>query len=488
MAYQDLREYISRLEEEGEIQRIEEEVDWDLEAGAIVRRALDLKAPAPFFQKLRGYPPGYTILASQWSASPRPSRYFAKFALAFGLPPDTPVSDLIEKVIKLWKTDPIKPVVVAKGSCQEEIHIGADVNLFEFPVPFIHQGIGGRYIGTFDTCISRDPDTGWTNWGMYRIMVHDKQHLAFFWHQPQTHMALHYHKYEMNNKPMPFAIVLGTEPITAIVSCRRLPPEVDEADIIGGIRGEALELVKCQTVDLEVPASAEIVIEGEIIPHERRGEGPFAEAPGYLSLDSAGFRAVGRVTAITHRHNPILPLLLAGAPPNDDFMMNAVMRSAMALDYLRSQGFPVKMVYFHPEAGPQLALIATRVPFANFAKHLATVFCAQSGGREVRPHVMVFDEDVDVTNLAEAMWAMATRCSPARGMSIITDLHISSLAPFLSREEREKGLGGACAIYDCTWPYHWPKDDIPTKASFDLIWPANIQKKVVKKWAKYGFK
>ncbi len=487
MPYNDLREYVARLEAEGEIQRITKEVDWNLEAGAIARRALDLKAPAPFFQKLLGFPAGYSILASQWSASTDASRYFAKLALAFDLPPDISATNLVEEVIKIWKRPPIEPVVVSSGPCQEEIHTGDDINLFEFPVPFIHQGIGGRYIGTFDTCISRDPETGWTNWGMYRIMVHDERTLGFFWHQPQTHMALHYRKYEQQNKPMPFAIVLGTEPITPIISCRRLPPQVNEADVIGGIRGKAVELVKCQTVDLEVPATAEIVIEGEILPRERKLEGPFAETPGYFSLDSSGLRAIGKVTTITHRHHPILPLLLAGTPPNDDFMMNAVMRSALATDYLRTQGFPVKMVYFHPEVGPQMALIATQVPFANFAKHLATVLIGQAGGREVRPHVMVFDEDVDVTNLGEAMFALATRCSPAHGISVINDLHIGQLAPFLSREEREKGLGGACAIHDCTWPYHWPKEDIPTKGSFDMLWPGDVQEKVLKNWAKYGF-
>ncbi|MDP2726813.1 MAG: UbiD family decarboxylase, partial [Dehalococcoidia bacterium] len=160
MAFQDQRDYIAALEREGEVQRIEKEVDWDLELGAIIRRSYDLKAPAPFFQKIKGYSPEYRVLGAPLGASARPGRLHARLAISLGMKPDSSLSDIMEEYIKR-KRNPLKPMLVSSGPCKEQIHVGSEVDLEEFPVPILHQGDGGRYIGTWHLVATKDPDSDW---------------------------------------------------------------------------------------------------------------------------------------------------------------------------------------------------------------------------------------------------------------------------------------------------------------------------------------
>jgi UbiD family decarboxylase len=247
MAIKDLREYIKQLEAAGEIQRIEKEVDWNLEIGAIIRRGLDLKAPAPFFQKIKGSPTGYRLFASANAASGRPGCQFARAAITLGLPPDISPAKIVEEYSQLMQRDPIKPVLVPEGPCQEVVFTGDNIDLLRFPTPYFHEGDGGRYIGTWHSCISKDPDTGVVNWGMYRTMLVDKNHLVMFWHSPQQHMYVHYNKYKAKNQPMPFAIAIGTDPVTPWFSGGRVPLGTPEPDVIGGVLGEPMQLVKAKT-------------------------------------------------------------------------------------------------------------------------------------------------------------------------------------------------------------------------------------------------
>jgi len=488
MAFKDLREYIARLEEEGEIQRIEKEVDWNLEIGAIIRRALDLSAPAPFFQKIVGSPPGYRLLASPNGTGVTPGRPYARVAVALGLPPNMPSSEMIKSYHGVMEKDPIKPVMVSEGPCQEEVYTGDDIDLLKFPTPVFHEGDGGRYIGTWLTCISKDPETGKVNWGMYRVMIHDKKHLLIYWHTPQQHMYGHYLKYKAMRKPMPFALAIGTEPITPWFSGGRIPLGVEEPDVIGGVLGEPIELVKCKTVDLEVPATTEIVIEGEVSLDETAIEGPFAEVLGYISPASRGENLLSRVTAITHRHDPILICTNPGPPPSDSYTKTSIEVSANVLRYLKGQGLPVKMAYAPLETSIRMILVSSEVPFRNYAKHLAIILWGIWGGKDRAPYLAVYNEDIDVTNFGQAMWALTTRCNPAKDIHIIRDLPGMALYPFLSKEERQKQTGGACTLFDCTWPLDWPKENIPVMASFEGVYPKEIREMVLKNWSNYGFK
>ena len=176
MAYADLREYIRRLEEMGELKRIKAEVDWKFELGGVMRKANDLRQPGLLFEKIKGYSPDYTILANMIGAA-KP-HVFGRVCLALELPVDTPPQEIITELEKRF-TNPIKPVLVNTGPCKENIIKGNAIDVLKFPAPFFRELDGGRFMGTWHTDITRDPDSGWVNWGMYRHMVHDGQSLAW---------------------------------------------------------------------------------------------------------------------------------------------------------------------------------------------------------------------------------------------------------------------------------------------------------------------
>ena len=483
MPFNDLREYIARLEQEGEVQRIDKEVDPDLEAGAVMRRSYDLRAPAPLFLNLKGYPKG-RIFGAPISLSSRKGRPFARFAISMDMPPESSAFEIIEEYIRRIR-NPIKPVLVRDGPCKENILKGDEVDLEIFPAPMLHQGDGGRYLGTWHANITKDPDTGVHNWGLYRIMIHDKKTMGGLV-LPIQNIGLHYYtKYEARGRSMEFAIAMGTEPVTPWVAGTRFPPNVSEADIIGGIRRAPLELVKCETVDLAVPATSEIVLEGFIAPGERREEGPFGEYTGFMASERAP-RPVYHVTAITHRHDPILPVTCMGVPVDDAAVSMSLTKAANILDETRSRGFPVKAVYCPPEAVTHWTVVSTEVPYPGYARYLAHAIWGMPWGRSAW-YLVIVEQDVDVTNMGQVLWAISTMCHPKRGIVQVENVPGHPLLPFLSPEERPKNLA-AYALLDCTWPRDWPKEKVPVKVSFDNVWPKEIQEKVLKNWRSYGYK
>lgn len=481
MPFKDLREYIAKLDEIGEVQTIEQEVDWNLEVGAIIRRSYDLRAPAPFFQKIKGYAEDFRIFGAPIGTSRR-DRYYARIATALDMPIDITAQAFIEKYIRR-KKNPIAPRIVKDGPCKEVIQTGNDVNLLQFPSPLIHGGDGGRYIGTWHTSITRDPETGWVNWGMYRLMIHDEKTMGGII-SPDQHIGLHYYQhYEKRNKPMEFAIAIGTEPVTALMSAIRTNPGIAEAAIVGSLRGEPIDVIQCETVDLQVPATSEIVIEGVVMPEERRAEGPFGEFTGYQAGDRKP-RPVFHVKAITHRQNPILPVTCMGVPVDDCAVVIPLAKAANLLDDLRGRGLPVKAAYCPPAGVSFMVIVSTKVPYVNYTQQLAHAIWANNRSFY---QVMIVEDDIDVTDWEQVMWAFTTRCHPERGIRQVPNAPGNPLLPFVNAYEREKLLS-AYVLFDCTFPKEWPKEFVPIKASFDVMWPQEIQKRVLANWNSYGYK
>jgi len=485
MMMRDLRDFIDFLQRHGELQRIQEEVDWNLEMGAITRRCYDLGAPAALFEKVKGYPRGYRALGAPLGPSRRAGHsLYARTAMALGLPPQTAAKEIMEVYLKR-KERPVKPKVVENGPCKENVLVGKDVDLLRFPSPLIHEGDGGRYIGTWHTVVTKDPDSSWVNWGMYRLMIHDRTTMGCLFPQ-QQHIGQIYQKYEAKNLPMPAAVAIGGQPVIPLVSCVQLPTFVNEVDIAGGLQGEPIPLVKCETVDLEVPASAEIILEGEVLPHERRLEGPFGEYMGY-EAGKASPKPVFQVNAITHRHDPIVPFSNMGMPIHEGQTATAFIKGAEVYHELRKLGLPVKGVFYPPYGVGHLAVVSTETPFINFAKRVAHAVWATKPGLFTY-YIVVVDADVDPANMDEVLHAITTKCHPVNGIHPVP--HIPGfpvLLPFLPPKERLLG-DAAGVIFDCTWPKDWPPEIIPVKATLENLWPKEIQDKVLGNWEKYGFK
>ena len=478
MPFKDLREFIDRLEKEGEVQRIKEEVDWNLEVGAMIRWANEKGLPAPLFEMVKDYPEGYRIFGSPLGTQKR-------MAIAMDMDTNSSVREMQDEYLKR-KRNPIKPVLVKDGPCKENIHIGDKVDLLAFPVPMQHLSDGGRYIGTWHLTINKDPDSDWVNWGMFRNMLQNKNTVGIE-AGPYTHFGmLHTQKYLAKNKPMEVAIAIGPEPMSTFCASTCFPYGVSEVDITGGMRGEPVELVKCETVDLEVPATSEIVIEGEVRPHDEMEEGPFAEYTGYMvTLKSP--RPVIRVKAVTHRNDPILATTCMGMPVIDDNVLNMVSLAAELQEVLTAQGLPVVGVSMFKEICWALVVVAVKVPYANVASDIAHVLWGSRAGFCLS-YIIVVEDDVDPFNMGEVMHALATKCHPYRGIVREEHARMTSYEPWADHHERKYRVG-AKTYFDCTWPLEWDPADVPIKASFanTKMYPLEVQQKALAKWHKYGY-
>lgn len=475
MPFKDNRQFIEALMKTGDAVKIKEEIDWDVEAGAVLRRALELDAPAPFFEKIRDYPPGYCIFGG-------PTATHRRMAIALGLKPDISMRELQAEFEKRME-HPLKPLLVKTGPCKDNIMMGRDVDLYKFPAPMVHEGDGGRYIGTWDTVITRDPDSEWTNWGMYRVMVHKKNIVSIALHIGNQGGKIFYGKYAPRNEAMPVAVVIGPDPLSGVISATRIEAGLSEVEYAGALNRKPVELVKCETSDILVPAHAEIVLEGEVIPDTMCLEAPFGEFTGYRT--GRQWKEICRIKAVTYRTSPILTMANPGIPGRFGSEGPGLARVAALKKLLRSCGISFTDVNIPVEMVGLLAIVSIkRLGQGNIATQVWNAIRSQGWHH---PLVLVVEDDVDVYNMAQVLHALATRCNPSTGIRIDAYDVGTALLPYLKQEERQWRKGSS-ALFDCTWPVEWTKEnDIPPLSSFNSIYSREIQEKVEKSWKKWGF-
>lgn len=475
MPYKDLREFIERLRPEVELTEISAEVDWRYELGAIVRKNLDMKGPALVFKKIKNYStPLFTCGMST----------YLRLALAMGLP----VNKTLEEIISEFRRriqKPIKARKVETGPCKENILKGDEVDLLKFPVPLWQEGDGGRYIGTWHGVITRDPETGWMNAGMYRLMVHDRKTLGILIARDQ-HIGLHYEKYRRMNRSMPVAIVIGMDPVLPLAFLTPFPADMDEYDFAGGLRGGAVDLVKCETVDLEVPAFAEIVIEGEIPLHERKVEGPFGEWMGHYGGRS-GPRPVIHIHCITHRNDPIFRGALEGKPINEDHICTSVALSALAYNFLiGTLGIPgIRGVHFPAASGGWgMAVVSVSQRYPAHSRTIAHALLGSKIGAFLK-NVVIADEDIDPFNLDEVWWAMLSRLQASRGITILQRGKTAFMDP--SQLPELQGFADTLLI-EAVKPYEWqPRSEWKNERFPPVAYPSKkMMEAVEKRWNEFG--
>lgn len=475
MDIKDNRQFINTAEATGDVVRIKEEVDWDNEAGALTRLTCEKRGPALLFEKIKDYSEEYRMMGA-------PLATFRRVAIAMGLKPDTAMQDLFQEYEKRTH-HPLKPITVKSAPCQEKVLKGKDLDVFKLPVPYIHEGDGGRYIGSWHMVIVRDPDSDWVNWGMYRMMVHNRKNIGGYWHIGTDAGKILMTKFIQKGKIMPVSIAVGADPISCLAATAPLKSGESEVDYAGGLHQEPVELVKSLTNDILVPAQAEIILEGEILPDTKMQEGPFGEYTGYRT--PGYYPRVCRLTAITHRNNPILTFTNMGMPVDDSGICWSMTTSAEISRHLKEYGLPVTGVFSPPETGNMLIIVRIRTLYGNIAHVVKNIISAIEPGM---PKVMVVDDDVDIYNLNEVWHAFAAKCHPARGIRIQEPDLVNPLIPFLSTEERNH-VKGASMLMDCTWPTDWPKStDVPPRISFRETYNKDTQESALAKWKKLGIK
>lgn len=480
----DLREYIETLREVGELKEVDVEFDCMLEIGAVMKKNNDKKGPALLFNSITNYPKGFRILGSPVGASRQKNMMYSRIAISLGLPADTNVFKIIEELSHINEKKHISPEITETAPCKENIMTGDDIDLYSIPAPHLHQDDGGRYIGTWPIVITKTPDNRWTNWGMYRLMVHDKKTIGGPL-IPTQHIGMQYAEWKKINKPMPFAIAIGTDPLTPLIASMAIPDEISEADVIGGYLGHPLKTVKCETVDLEVPASAEIVIEGYVSVEETRTEGPFTEYTGFISSAVKEW-PVFNVTAITHRNSPILPVVCTGEPVEDHLCMS-VSLAADALSLLRKNNIPVVATYIPPVSALHMLVVSIdkeQYKGDNLPEEVGNIIWGNKIGTFM-PKIVLVEKDVDVTSLESVMWCLSTRCHPEKGVVFFKKRKVITLSPYLSPEEKKSAIS-TTVVFDCTWPAEWPRDFVPKRGTFEALWPKEVQEKVLKHWDELG--
>lgn len=476
--FKDNREYIAALEANGDLVRIKQEVDWDLEAGAIVRKICEDKAPAVLMEKIKDYP-GHRYFGAPLATYPR-------LAMVLGLEPNARIPQIAAQYLKLTSQPPVKPVTVekAKAPCKENVWLGKDADLCRLPAPMVHDGDGGRYLATWHMVVAKDLDTGDVNWGMYRQMIYDSRTmvgpvLAF-----SDMGKMFYNKYVPRGKPMPFATVIAPDPVCAIAASA--PSPIPEPEFAGQIFGRPVELVKCETSDLEVPANAEIVIEGEVLPDVQLDEAPFGEYTGYRT-SSREPRTVYRVKAITFRNDPITTISNMGVPTDEGQLLRSFSLGLELEKALRAQGLPITGVYMPPESTHHLAIVGVRPAYTGIAMQIANIAFGNKSGAWFHM-VIVVDDKIDIYNWPEVFHAFTTRCHPVRGIHVFPEGVGTPLYPFLSGEER-KWSRGPKVLFDCTFPIEWDEmNEKPSLVSFKTVYPKELQEKVLANWHNYGFK
>jgi len=446
--YADLRGFIALVDELGALRRIEG-ADPVHEVGGITEIAAGLpECPALLFGSLKGYRPGQRIFTNA-TVSPQ------RAALALGIDPTlSPV-----EALKAWKERRASlamrpPSMVKRGPVLE--NTASDIDVMRFPAPVWHEDDGGAYVGSGSIVVMRDPDTGWINASIYRVQVHGPDRVTVQFDHQGRHGAIIARKYWERGKPCPIAVVNGPDPACFIAGFEYLPEGVSEYEFAGAILGRPLEVVALPKTGLPVPARAEFIYEGTLLPTSETTlpEGPFGEFTGYYAAEKRP-APVMRVEAIHSRTDPIL----LGSPPMKPprFHFGLPFRAASIWSNLETAGV-TDIVGALQHVAQLMTVIALRPRYAGHAKRAALIAAAQSYMGRI---VVTVDDDVDPSNLAEVMWAIATRCEPAEQVDIVRKAWTSALDPRISAEDRARGeISHSKMIIDACRPFGW-RDTFP---------------------------
>jgi len=456
VSHTDLRDLLRDFEAMREV-KVVEGADPHLEISALAE-TLTMRfpgeEPALLFDKIKGFKPGYRILSGA-------SNSFRRLAHVYGLP--TPEKKI--DIVKSFKAHMgkgrqlIPPKVVSTGPILENVQRDGDVDIFKFPIPFVHEHDGGRYIGTEDLVVMRDPDSNWVNVGTYRIVAHAKDEVGV-WISPGKHGRAIREKYFAKGQPCPVLISCGQDPILFLCSNAELPYGVSELDYAGGQRGSPVEVVLSELHKLPMPAGAELALEGEMYGDRLKMEGPFGEFMGYYASDASEQPTI-KIRRVYHRNDPIITLAIPSRPPSNFTVARAVVKAAMIWDEMEKAGVPgIQGVWNHEAgAGRLFNVVSIKQMYAGHAKQAGMIAANCRSGVYAGRWVVVVDEDIDPSNIHDVVWAMSTRCDPAEDLEIVHKLWSTPLDPILRGPPYQSNR----AIVDACRPWGW-KDEFPRVA------------------------
>jgi 4-hydroxy-3-polyprenylbenzoate decarboxylase len=452
--YKDLREFIELVDKLHALRRIEG-ADPRFEIGGITEVAAGLPGgPALLFDNIKGHPRGFRILTNAVTGAQRA-------ALALGLDPGLRPLEALKAWMEKRKTlKPYEPITVKSAAFLQNTRSGDQVDLAQFPAPVWHHHDGGAFIGSGSIVIMRDPDDAWINASIYRIQVHGSDKITVQFDHAGRHGAIIARKYWERGKSCPIAVVSGQDPALFIAGFEYLPAGQSEYAFAGAIKGAPIEVYPAPRTGLPIPAHAEIVFEGELLAMSEvtLPEGPFGEFTGYYASEARP-APVMQVSATYHRDDPIL----LGSPPMKPprFHFGLPLRAATIWQNLEAAGVTdVAGAWQH--VSQLMTVVALTQRYDGHAKRAALVAAAHSYMARL---VVVVDDDVDPSNLADVMWAVTTRCEPAEQIDVIRNAWSSALDPRISPEHKLAGVSAhSKLIIEACRPFSWRDKFPPTSA------------------------
>ncbi|MDA0988800.1 MAG: menaquinone biosynthesis decarboxylase [Chloroflexi bacterium] len=483
MKFKDMREFIAFLEGKGELLRIKTAVSSELEITEIADRVVKRGGPALLFENVEGY--DMPVLINVYGSAQRTAwalgvesldelgdRIRKLLGMVQGPPPG--LVGKLRTLVDLVKMAGYQPKLVRSAPCQEVVLTGPDADLNRFPILKCWPMDAGRFI-TLPLVITRDPETGVRNVGMYRMQVYDGQIAGMHW---QTHKVGTHHERvakERGQERMEVAVALGGDPATLWTGSAPLPPDLDELVMAGFLREEGVEVVKCKTVDLEVPANAEIILEGYVVPGEVRTEGPFGDHTGYYSL--ADQYPVFHLTAITHRQNPIYSTIVVGRPVQEDYYMGkATERLFMpiiqtVLPEIVDINMPAEGVFHN------LVIVSIKKEYPGQTRKVMYALWGL-GLMMLAKTIIVVDDFVDVQDVSEVAWRVTNNLDASQDIIFasgpVDDLDHASPTPRLgSKVGIDATAKGPLEGRTREWPP-------------DIVMTDEIKALVDRKWQDYG--
>ena len=481
MAYENLREFLQRLESAGQLQRIGAEVDPELEITEIANRQVKRGGPVLLFENVRGSE--FPLLINAFASTQRMAwalgvddcdeiaRRIRKFLTAR---PPKGLTGKLKGLGQLVELSQYAPKSVASGACQEVVLTGQDASLGALPILKCWPGDGGRFI-TLGAVFTRSRETGHQNAGMYRLQVYDARTTGMHIHAHHDGRR-HYDQWQSAGEAMPAAAVLGGDPASIYAATAPAPPGMDEMLLAGFIRRKPVPMVRCKTIGIEVPAEAEIVIEGTVAPNERRTEGPFGDHTGYYSL--ADEYPVFHVSAITHRRDAIYPATIVGRPPMEDcFMGKATERIFLPL---LQAVVPEVVDYDLPLFGVfhNFVFVAIRKTYALQARKVMHALWGL-GQMMLTKFIIVVDQDTNVHEVDEVLWRVGNNVDPGRDVEIVRGpLDALDHAAPQPCAGTKMGIDATRKIPGEGQVRPWPED---------IHMVHDIVRQVTSRWKEYGF-
>jgi len=460
MAYDTLQEYVADLERRGELVRIKEPLDPYLEISALADLAVKAGGPALLVEAPRGSQ--YPVLVNAFGTQERawravggadPQEVVARLSALLRLRPPAGLREAFSTLARAAGVARLAPRRVAHGPCQEVVE--PEPCLSSLPILHCWPEDAGRFL-TLPMVFSRHPETGQRNVGMYRMQVYDERTTGMHWH-PHKVGAAHYRAYQARGERMPVAVALGGDPALIYSATAPLPEGFDEMLLAGWLRGRRVEMVRCRTCELEVPAGAEFVLEGYVEPGELRVEGPFGDHTGYYSPPAP--YPVFHLTCLTRRRQPIYPATVVGRPPMEDCYLGKITERLflpllqLVLPEVVDLNLPVEGIFHN------LALVSIRKAYPGHAYQVMHALWGM-GQFAFTKVIAVFDQEVNVQDWGEAVWRLGNNIDPERDVQVVR-----GPVDILNHAAPQPGFGSKMGI-DAT--RKWPEE------GFARQWPADV--------------